>query len=118
MRREDPLANHIPVQALAAIEDVVRRHPGVSAPQILRGLPSPVAPRTLQYRLRHLVTRNRLAMDGDGRWARYRVPDSTVDGMVQEEFDEPVIPFSEAGTLIQDYVRRALQARKANGKSV
>lgn len=109
------MANQIPVQVLEAIEDIVRRHPGMSAPEIGRGLPFPVPPRTLQYRLRHLVTRHRLAMDGDGRWARYRVPDAALDGMVQEESNEPVIPFSEAGALIQDYVRRAPEARKPVG---
>jgi hypothetical protein len=109
------LANQFPVQVLIAIEDVVRRHPGVSAPEILRALRAPVPPRTLQYRLRHLVTRNRLAMDGDGRWARYRVPDAAVDGMVKEDANEPVIPLSQAGALIQDCVRRAPEARKPVG---
>ncbi len=71
---------------------------GVSAPEILRALATPVPPRTLQYRLKHLVTRNRLIMDGDGRWARYRMPDTTV----REEAEEPVIPLSEAGSAIRD----------------
>ncbi|WP_287994742.1 hypothetical protein, partial [Acidiphilium sp.] len=53
------MANQIPEEALAAIEDAVRRNPnGVSAPEILRALATPVPPRTLQYRLKHLVTRN------------------------------------------------------------
>jgi Fic family protein len=110
------LANQIPVKALAAIEDAVRRNPnGVSAPEILRGLAVPVSLRTLQYRLKHLVTRNRLVMDGDGRWARYRMPDAAVGGMVQESADEPAIPLSEAGISIRDYVRRAPDGRKPVG---
>jgi hypothetical protein len=110
------LANRIPIDALVAIEDAVRRRPsGVSAPQILRSLAVPVPLRTLQYRLKHLVTRNRLVMDGDGRWARYRMPDATVDRMVQEDANEPVIPLSEAGTSIRDYVRHAPEARKPVG---
>jgi hypothetical protein len=47
--QETPLlANQIPQEALAVIEDVVRRHPnGVSALEILRALPAPIPPRTL-----------------------------------------------------------------------
>uniref|UniRef100_UPI002586BE3B hypothetical protein n=1 Tax=Acidiphilium sp. TaxID=527 RepID=UPI002586BE3B len=64
------MANQIPEEALAAIEEAVRRNPnGVSAPEILRALAAPIPPRTLQYRLKHLVTRNRIVMDGEGRWA-------------------------------------------------
>jgi hypothetical protein len=110
------MANQIPEEALAAIQDVVRRHPnGVSAPEILRALSAPIPSRTLQYRLKHLVTRNRLIMDGDGRWARYRVPDAADDGIVREDANEPVIPLSEAGTSIRDYVRQAPEARKPVG---
>jgi hypothetical protein len=110
------MANQIPEEALAAIEGVVRRHPnGVSAPEILRALPAPIPRRTLQYRLKHLVTRNRLIMDGDGRWARYRVPDAADDGIAREDANEPVIPLSEAGTSIRDYVRQAPEARKPVG---
>jgi Fic family protein len=110
------LANRIPIEALAAIEDFVRRHPiGVSAPEILRALAAPVPPRTLQYRLKRLVTRKRLVMDGDGRWARYRMADAAVGGMVQESADEPAIPLSEAGISIRDYVRLPPEARKPAG---
>jgi hypothetical protein len=109
------LANQIPEEALAAIENIVRHHPSVSAPEILRALPAPIPSRTLQYRLKHLVTRNRLVMDGDGRWARYRMPDVAVGGMVQEGANESVIPLSEPGTSIRDYVRRTPEARKPAG---
>jgi Fic family protein len=110
------LANQIPEEALAAIEDAVRRSPnGVSAPEILRGLATSVRPRTLQYRLKHLVTRNRLIMDGEGRWARYRMPGAAIDAVVREGADEPVIPLSEAGIAIRDYVRQAPEARKPVG---
>ena len=110
------MANQIPEEALAAIEDVVRRNPhGVSAPEILRTLETPVPPRTLQYRLKHLVTRNRLIMDGEGRWARYRMPATAIDTATQEVADEPVIPLSEAGAAIRDYVSQAPEARKPVG---
>jgi Fic/DOC family len=110
------VANQIPEQALAAIEDAVRRHAnGASAPQVMHALATPIPQRTLQYRLRHLVTRNRLIMDGEGRWARYRMPDAAIDWAVREDSPEPVVPLSEAGTSIRDYVRQAPAARKPVG---
>ena len=110
------MANQIPDEALLTIENAVRRNPnGVSAPEILRALETPVPSRTLQYRLKHLVTRNRLIMDGEGRWARYRMPDAPKVAAVREDADEPVIPLSEAGTAIRDYVRQAPEARKPVG---
>ena len=111
-----PLANQIPEKALAAIEDAVRRNPnGACAPEILHALATPIPPRTLQYRLRHLVIRDRLIMDGEGRWARYRMPDAPKVTAVRENADETVIPLSEAGTAIRDYVRQAPEARKPVG---
>jgi hypothetical protein len=110
------LANQIPEEALAAIEEAVRRNPnGVSAPEILRALAAPIPPRTLQYRLKHLVTRNRIVMDGEGRWARYRMPDTAIDTVARKDTNEPVIPLSEVGTAIRDYVRQAPEARKPVG---
>lgn len=110
------MANQIPEEALAAIEEAVRRNPnGVSAPEILRALAAPIPPRTLQYRLKHLVTRNRIVMDGEGRWARYRMPDTAIDAVAREDTNEPVIPLSEVGTAIRDYVRQAPEARKPVG---
>lgn len=110
------MANQIPEEALAAIEEVVRRNPnGVSAPEILRALAAPIPPRTLQYRLKHLVTRSRIVMDGEGRWARYRMPDTAIDAVAREDTKEPIIPLSEVGTAIRDYVRQAPEARKPVG---
>jgi hypothetical protein len=110
------LANHIPEEALAAIEDAVRRLPeGVSAPEILRALARPVPLRTLQYRLKHLVTRNRLIMEGEGRWASYRLPDATAKGAAPEDTNEPAIPLSEVGLSVRSYVRQAPDARKPVG---
>ncbi len=110
------MANQIPEEALAAIEDAVRRNPkAVSAPQILHALTPPVPPRTLQYRLKHLVTRKRLIMDGGGRWAKYRMPDAGIGATAREDADALVIPLSEAGTAIRDYVRQAPEARKPVG---
>jgi len=54
-------------------------------------------------------------MDGEGRWARYRMPDTAIDAVAREDANEAVIPFSEAGTAIRDYVRQAPEARKPVG---
>lgn len=51
-------------------------------------------------------------MDGEGRWARYRIPDATIDVAALEE---PAIPISDAGTAIRDYVRQAPEVRKPVG---
>jgi hypothetical protein len=110
------LANQIPDDALYAIEEVVHRYPGgASAQEILRALAVSIPLRTLQYRLKSLVTRNRLIMDGEGRWARYRMPDAAIGAPAREDADESVIPLSEAGTAIRDYVRQAPEARKPVG---
>ena len=110
------MANQIPEVALAAIEDVVRRNPnGVSALQILHALTTRVPQRTLQYRRKRLVTLNRLMMVGEGRWAKYRIPDAAFDTTPPEVADEPVIPLSEAGTVIRDYIRQSPGARKPVG---
>ena len=110
------MASRIPEEALIAIEDAVRRHPGgVSAQEILHALANPVPQRTLQYRLKHLVTLNRLVMDGTGRWARYRMPETAIHATTRKDPDEPDIPLSEAGKGIRDYVSQAPQARKPVG---
>ncbi len=61
----------------------------------------------LHYRLKHLVTRKRLVMDGEGRWARYRMPDTAIDAVAREDVDKAMLPLSEAATAIRDYVRQA-----------
>lgn len=110
------MANQIPEERLAAIEEVVRHHRGgISGPEILRVLAIPIPPRTFQYRLKHLVSRNRLSMDGEGRWAKYRIPDAAVDGAALADAREPAIPLSKAGTAVRDYVRQAPEARKPVG---
>src|SRR2546429_87161 len=50
------------------------RRDGATAQQFAAGLTPPVPRRTLQYRLKHLVDQRQLVKDGDGRWAKYRIP--------------------------------------------
>ena len=110
------MANQIPERALAAIEEAVRRHPGgMSGPEILRALAKAIPPRTLQYRLKHLVSLKRLVMDGEGRRTTYRISDATTDRTAYADAREPVVPLSEAATAIRDYVRQAPEARKPVG---
>jgi hypothetical protein len=59
--------------------------------------------------------RLRLIMDGEGRWAKYRMPNTAVDRAAREAADELISPLSEAGTSVRDYVRQAPEARKPVG---
>jgi len=99
----------------------VRRHPdGVSAQQVLRDLATPIPLRTLQYRLKSLVTRNRLVMNGEGRWAKYRIPDvaarvAPANAAAFTEVEESAIPLSGEGKSVGNYVRQAPEHRKPVG---
>ncbi|WP_258124282.1 Fic family protein [Mesorhizobium onobrychidis] len=112
----------IQTEDLQAIEAAVRNHPeGMTAQQIADALPSAPPRRTLQYRLRHLVDSKRLVMEGQGRWARYRVPRIVeAVGMAAGRTEargvgEALLPLSRSGADIQEYVRRPPEARKPVG---
>jgi Fic family protein len=112
------LANQISETALAAIEQAVSRRPeGASAQEILRHLELSIPLRTLQYRLKYLVMRKRLVKDGEGRWARYRMPEPGKDAQAAPvpEAGQPVIPLSPVAAEIRDYVRQRPEARKPVG---
>jgi len=112
------VANQFAETALAAIEDAVRRYPGgASAREVLHHLETPVPLRTLQYRLRYLVTRQRLVKHGDGRWARYRLaePRTEATAAPTPETDQPIIRLSPAATRVRDHVRRRPEARRPVG---
>jgi Fic family protein len=108
--------------ALQEIEEAVRAHPeGVTAQQIADALKSPPPRRTLQYRLKSLVDDKRLAMEGEGRWARYRLPRVITAEIIESARAEATVeaelalPLSEEGMEIQAYVRKAPEARKPVG---
>jgi Fic family protein/DNA-binding transcriptional ArsR family regulator len=112
------VANQIAEAALVAIEDAVRRYPGgASAREVLHHLELPVPLRTLQYRLRYLVTRQRLVKDGEGRWARYRLAEPRTDATAAptHEMDPPIIQLSPAATRVRDHVRRRPETRRPVG---
>ena len=116
------MARRIPEEDLKAIEDAVRAHPeGVTAQQIADALEAQPPRRTLQYRLKSLVDERRLIMQGEGRWARYRVPVAggaagAAAGRAEAQAEgDAVLPLSAAGREIQAYVRRPPEARKPAG---
>ncbi len=105
---------------MQAIEEAVRRHSeGMTAQQIADALDSAPPRRTLQYRLKSLVDGKRLAMESEGRWARYRLPpiEAAVGGAVgtSEASAVTLLPFSKSGAEIQEYVRRPPELRKPVG---
>lgn len=109
------MSNQIPDDALTAIEHAVRQHATpISASEILRALPVPVPQRTLQYRLKYLVMNGRLIMEGQGRWARYRLAD-TRRPTSPDEGSVLAIPLSEAAEAVRNYVRQAPEVRKPVG---
>jgi len=108
---------------LQAIEELVRGQPdGSTANQIAAGLDPPPPRRTLQYRLKSLVDSQRLAVQGSGRWTRYRMPTvvqlageirtgrATVSGRLT------VLPrLSEAGVAVRELVELPLEEREPVG---
>ena len=116
------MARRIQEEDLQAIEDAVRAHPeGVTAQQIADALEAPPPRRTLQYRLKSLVDDRRLVMEGEGRWARYRVPGVVEAAVViagraeVRAKGEVLLPLSAAGREIQAYVRKPPEARRPAG---
>lgn len=116
------MARRIQEEELQAIEEAVRRHKGgATAQQIADLLQEPPPRRTLQYRLKYLVDHRRLVMEGEGRWARYRLPQvqavvGTAAGRAEARAEgEAVLPLSRPGAEIQAYVRKLPEARKPVG---
>jgi hypothetical protein len=113
--------NHSDDDDWSAIEQAVRGHPGgISARQILSALAKPLPIRTLQYRLKDLASRNRIVKEGDGRWARYRLPGPASQGEAAFPNDrlvseEAIVPISAGGAAIRAYLRRPPAARKPVG---
>jgi len=116
------VARRIPEQELDTIVDAVRRYPGsVSARQIARELEAAIPLRTLQYRLKHLIDNGRLVKQGEGRWAKYRIPamhegtEAGADVAPAEERSEVAVPLSREGSETRDYVRQPPEARTPVG---
>jgi Fic family protein len=108
---------------LAAILSAVQRHDDnvASLGDITEAMEPKPAPRTLQYRLKHLVSEGRLIKEGEGRWAKYRLPaaKAAVEGAVPPPKatadEERVVPLSSSSTEIRRYLGQPLAARKPVG---
>lgn len=114
------MANKVPEDALTELLDVVADHPdGIAAPAIAEQLTEDIPRRTLQYRLNQLVGKGQLHMEGSGRWARYRL--ASKDSLAKTEQDGEdldygdLIPLSDEGKHVRDYVQQSVAARKPVG---
>ena len=114
------MANKVPEDALKELLDVVADQPdGIAAPDIAEKLTEGIPRRTLQYRLKQLVNKGQLQMEGSGRWARYRL--ATKDGLATAEQDSQdrdygdLIALSDEANAIRDYVQQPVAARKPVG---
>ena len=107
---------------LALIVDLVRPRPdGARRSDIaeaLKGVPQ----RTLQYWLKNLVEQGRLAQEGKGPAARYRLPALTEEQKEtparqvraeKEQPEEALVPLSAESEKIREYLRQPSGARKA-----
>jgi len=105
---------------LAAIEQVVQAHPeGISVAEIAKALKSPVARRTLQYRLKSLADAGRIAAEGEGRGAKYRMPAAVKSGAPAAPSPaaeaEEAVPLSAASKDMRQYLSQPVTARKPVG---
>ena len=116
------MARRIREADFEAIEAIVRRHPtGVTAKQVANELVPAPPRRTLQYRLKYLVENERLFMEGEGRWARYRASRIAVGtGRTAGRGEarargEALLPLSKSGAEIQAHMRQPPETRKPVG---
>jgi Fic family protein len=108
-------------ETLSTILDAVERHPGgASLAQIRQKLTPEQKPRTLQFRLKHLVDAGRLIQEGDRRTAKYHLPASQQGPIASAppetvKAEEAVIPLSTESAKIRRYVSQHPAARKPAG---
>ena len=108
------MAKQIDATQLQAILNAVAAKPdGISAPKILEALGSPMPMRTLQYRLKRLVTDEKLVREGSASASVYCIP-NRFDRADKKESpaDSEVVPLSEACVAIRKCVSQPMAARK------
>ena len=115
------MARRILEEDLKAIIEVAAQSPeGASAQEIEVAL-GDVPLRTVQYRLKHLVTAGRLIQAGAGRAAKYKLPadgqgERVITGPAQiADQGELFVPVTKRGAEIQKYVRQPAAKRKPVG---
>jgi Fic/DOC family protein len=116
------MAKRISEKNLKAILTALEQWPrGASLSEIESTLEGDIAQRTLQYRLKHLVDEKRLTKEGEGRWAKYRLPmpqeaePVAVAEPKAEEKTEATIPLSKASAEIREYLKKPVGERKPVG---
>jgi Fic family protein len=114
------MARRVTEQDLQAIIDAAGKPEGATAQEIAAVLGT-VPLRTVQYRLKLLVTAGRLAKQARGPSARYALPvEAGAPQLIAGEarIDEQgslFVPVSKRGAAIQEYVRKPETARKPVG---
>ena len=121
MKWSDLVPKRIPEEALTAILGAVGRHPGGASRAAIAEILTPkLASRTLQFRLKYLVDAGNLVKQGEGRAAKYCLPES-LQGQVAASpaaragAEEAVVPLSTTSAAIRRYLSQALAARKPAG---
>ncbi len=115
------MARRVTEDDLQAILDASARPEGATAQEIAAALGS-VPLRTVQYRLKQLITAGRLAQLGKGPAARYALPVApgapprliAAEARIEEQ-GSLFVPVSKHGAAIQEYVRKPETARKPAG---
>jgi hypothetical protein len=113
----------IPEKEMRAIESAVRRHgDGATAEQIASALSETLPRRTLQHRLRYLVSQGRLVRKGERRWARYLVvheaSSKSSGASARADANPPTdraIPFSPPAAEVLRHIDRPIGRRKPIG---
>lgn len=111
------MANKISTEAISDILTAIGLHPeGASLQDVSSTLKTGVPLRTLQYRLRQLVTDGRITKVADGRWTRYLVPAVTPAGDKTDPAHETrYIAISKESDNPRAYVKQPLAARTPVG---
>lgn len=113
------MARRVTEEDLQAIIDAAGQPGGATAHEIVAALGA-VPLRTVQYRLKLLVTAGRLVQQGKGPSARYTLPESAAPLVLAgeariEEQASLFVPVSPRGAAIQEHVRKPETARKPVG---
>jgi len=110
----------IPEEVLSAILTTVRNRPeGASLAEILQTLTPKPKPRTLQFRLKHLVDAGRLIQEGDRRATKYSLPqEQKVSGpstLHPDSAAEAAVPLSASSTAVRRYLGQSSATRRPAG---